>query len=177
MKGRTEILISGFGGQGVIRLGQIFGLAGVKQNYRVTMLKSHGTEQRGGYVRAQIVISDEAIDSPLVEEPDYFCALSSAAYNKFAGMVKQGLIFYDPSTVVVNDREKSRVVHLAVSAKDTAVEKLGQTIYANTIMLGAMAKKMDMFDKAILLSAMLETMPKFKEENARAFEIGYDLIG
>ena len=61
MNERTEILISGFGGQGIIRLGQIIGLAAVKQNYRVSMLKSHGTEQRGGYVRTQVVVSNEPI--------------------------------------------------------------------------------------------------------------------
>ena len=54
---RTEILISGFGGQGVVRMGQILGLCAINQGHRVTMLKSHGTETRGGYVRAQIVIS------------------------------------------------------------------------------------------------------------------------
>ena len=56
-KTRTEILISGFGGQGVVRMGQILGLCAINQGHRVTMLKSHGTETRGGYVRAQIVIS------------------------------------------------------------------------------------------------------------------------
>src|SRR2546426_8506096 len=64
---RTEILISGFGGQGVIRMGQILGLAAIKQGHRVTMLKSHGTETRGGYVRAQLVISPGDVDSPVVE--------------------------------------------------------------------------------------------------------------
>jgi 2-oxoglutarate ferredoxin oxidoreductase subunit gamma len=56
-KTRTEILISGFGGQGVVRMGQILGLCAIKQGHRVTMLKSHGTETRGGYVRAQVVLS------------------------------------------------------------------------------------------------------------------------
>ena len=75
MKDRIEILASGFGGQGVVRLGQIVGTAAVHQGFRVTMLKSHGTEQRGGYVRTQLVISKEEIDSPLVEASGLFlCA-------------------------------------------------------------------------------------------------------
>jgi hypothetical protein len=88
MKDRIEILVSGFGGQGVVRLGQIVGTAAVNQGFRVTMLKSHGTEQRGGYVRTQVVLSKEEIDSPLVEDPDYFCSFSSAAYQQFGHMMK-----------------------------------------------------------------------------------------
>lgn len=177
MKERTEILISGFGGQGIIRLGQIFGLAGVKQNYRVTMLKSHGTEQRGGYVRAQVVISREPIDSPLVEDLDYFCVLSSPAYGRSVDLVKHGVIFYDPSGVEIDEEKAKMITHYTVPAKDLAVEKLGHPLYANIIMLGAMAKKIEIFDKEVLLSAMLETVPRFKEENTKAFQIGYEFIG
>ncbi len=57
MKDRIEFVASGFGGQGVVRLGQIVGETGVKQGLRVAMLKSHGTEMRGGYVRSQVVLS------------------------------------------------------------------------------------------------------------------------
>ena len=80
--GRTEILISGFGGQGVIRMGQILGLCAIKQGHRVTMLKSHGTETRGGYVRAQLVISPRYVDSPVVENADVFVAFSQPAYRR-----------------------------------------------------------------------------------------------
>jgi 2-oxoglutarate ferredoxin oxidoreductase subunit gamma len=176
MKERTEILASGFGGQGVVRLGQIFGLAGVNQGYRVTMLKSHGTEQRGGYVRAQVVLSTEPIDSPLVENPDFFCALSSAAYKSFADLVTDGIIFYDPSSAEIDEERTKKIPHYAVAAKDTAIEKLGRPIYANTIMLGAMARKINILDKDIILSTMLTVIPKFKDENKNAFEIGYNLI-
>ena len=102
MKDRIEILASGFGGQGVVRMGQIVGTAAVSQGFRVTMLKSHGTEQRGGYVRTQVVISKEGIDSPLVEDPDYFCSFSSAAYKQFSHMMKGGVVLYDPSMVEID---------------------------------------------------------------------------
>src|SRR6266571_3115052 len=96
-KTRTEILISGFGGQGVIRMGQILGLAAIKQGHRVTMLKSHGTETRGGYVRAQIVISPTYVDSPVVEAADVFVAFSALAKERlnnvlFANMIMLGAL-------------------------------------------------------------------------------------
>ena len=100
MKDRVEIVASGFGGQGVVRLGQILGEAAVKQGLHVTMLKSHGTEMRGGYVRSQVVLSKELIDSPMCESPDYFVALSSAAYKRFKDTLPDyGTIVYDPSFV------------------------------------------------------------------------------
>lgn len=176
MKERIEILASGFGGQGVVRLGQIVGVAAVNQGFRVTMLKSHGTEQRGGYVRTQLVISTQEIDSPLVEDPDYFCALSSAAYKQFGHMVTDGTILYDPAMVKIDESKPIR--QIAVPAKDTAVEKLGRPIYANIVMLGALtgATGGDL-DKDNMLSTMLGIIPKFKEENKRAFEMGFEMIG
>jgi 2-oxoglutarate ferredoxin oxidoreductase subunit gamma len=175
MKDRVEILVSGFGGQGVVRLGQIVGSAAVNQGFRVTMLKSHGTEQRGGYVRTQVVISREEIDSPLVEEPDYFCSFSSAAYKQFGHMMKDGVILYDPATVQIDAGKPLR--QIAVPAKDTAIEKLGRPIYANIVMLGALsAAAADVLDKQMMLTTMLGIIPKFKDENKRAFEIGFSMV-
>jgi len=174
MKERIEILASGFGGQGVVRLGQIVGLAAVNQGFRVSMLKSHGTEQRGGYVRTQVVISQEEIDSPLVEDPDFFCALSSAAYNQFGHLVKDGMILYDPAFVEIDEGRNVRQV--AVSAKDTAVDRLGRAIYANTIMLGALTRAAAFLDKENMIKTVLDVVPKFHEENKKAFEIGYEYL-
>src|SRR5438874_11331971 len=97
-KARTEILISGFGGQGVIRMGQILGLAAIKQGHRVTMLKSHGTETRGGYVRAQLVISPEYVDGPVVENADVFVPFAAPAYKRFFDFCR-GKTLYDPEMV------------------------------------------------------------------------------
>ena len=108
MKERIEIVASGFGGQGVVRLGQIVGETGVKQGLHVTMLKSHGTEMRGGYVRSQVVLSKEIIDSPMCETPECFIALSSAAYNRFKDTVADsGLIIYGPAFVEKIDDSRS----------------------------------------------------------------------
>ncbi len=172
MKDRIEILASGFGGQGVVRLGQIVGAAAVNQGLRVTMLKSHGTEQRGGYVRTQLVLSSDEIDSPLVESPDYFVAMSSAAYKQFGPLMTDGVILYDPDMVAI-DRSKP-VSQVAVPAQSIAVDKLGRPIYANTIMLGALTGAMAGFmDKENMLATMLKIIPKFKQENEKAFELGY----
>src|SRR3989442_14413725 len=133
--GRTEILISGFGGQGVIRMGQILGLCAIKQGHRGTMLKSHGTETRGGYVRAQLVISPGYVDSPVVENADVFVAFSAPAYRKFFDLCR-GKILYDPERVE-EARSEPPERHVAGSATQISKERFNNGLFANTATLAA----------------------------------------
>ncbi len=177
MKDRVEIVASGFGGQGVVRLGQVIGEAAVKEGLRVSMLKSHGTEMRGGYVRSQVVISKNAIDSPMCENPDLFIALSLSAYNRFKDTVSEdGLILYDPAFVETID-DGLPCKHNAFPAKQIAVDNFNKPIFSNTVAIGAMAKILsDGIKKENILNSILEIIPKFHEENIKAFEIGYDYL-
>ncbi len=169
---RTEILISGFGGQGVIRMGQILGLCAIKQGHRVTMLKSHGTETRGGYVRAQLVISPDEVDSPVVEHADVFVAFSAPAYRKFYDSCR-GKILYDPEMVEqVRDDAPDR--HLPVPATALAKERFNNVLFANMIMLGALTRVAGM-DYDAMRGAMLEVIPRFHEQNLAALEVGHAL--
>lgn len=169
---RTEILISGFGGQGVVRLGQIFSTAAVYEGLFTTMLVSHGTETRGGYVRSQIVVSGSPIDSPVVENPAYFCALSKSAYTKFAGLVTAGMIIYDPG--YIEPDLSAGVRHTALPARDIAVRELGRDIFANIVFLGMLGQQLKTaVSKENLLQALQARVPKFVEENVKAFELGY----
>ena len=176
MKERVEILASGFGGQGVVRLGQIIGEAGVRQDLHITMLKSHGTEMRGGYVRSQVVLSKEIIDSPICESPDFFIALSSAAYNQFKNMMPDGgVILYDPAFVDEVDESLS-CSQKAIPANELSATNFDSPLFANSLMLGVIAKLVDMLDKGIVLESILAIMPKFHEQNREAFEIGYEYV-
>jgi 2-oxoglutarate ferredoxin oxidoreductase subunit gamma len=170
---RTEILISGFGGQGVVRMGQILGLCAIKQGHRVTMLKSHGTETRGGYVRAQLVISPTYVDSPVVENADVFVAFSAPAYKKFYDLCR-GKILYDPEMVEAV-RADAPDRHVAVPATQLAKEQLGNVLFANMIMLGALTRLAAM-DWESMKQAMLEVIPRFHDQNLRAMDTGYALI-
>jgi 2-oxoglutarate ferredoxin oxidoreductase subunit gamma len=176
MKERTEILASGFGGQGVVRLGQIIGEAGMRQGLRVSMLKSHGTEMRGGYVRSQVVLSRDAIDSPICESPDCFIALSGAAYNQFKHLMPEyGLILYDPAFVSETDaalpcRQKS------IPANELSVKHFNSPLFANSLMLGVVAGAVEILEKDIVLESILSVMPKFHDQNREAFQIGYNLL-
>ena len=171
-KTRTEILISGFGGQGVIRMAQILGLCAINQGHRVTMLKSHGTETRGGYVRAQLVISPEYVDSPVVENADVFVAFSAPAYKKFFDLCR-GKILYDPE-MVEQIRADAPERHVAIPATALAKEHFGNILFANMIMLGALTRLAGM-DFGAMQQAMLAVIPRFHEQNLKALELGYHL--
>jgi 2-oxoglutarate ferredoxin oxidoreductase subunit gamma len=176
MKDRVEIVASGFGGQGVVRLGQILGEAAVKQGLHVTMLKSHGTEMRGGYVRSQVVLSKDLIDSPMCEAPDYFVALSSSAYKCFKDTVPDsGTIVYDPSFVSEID-EKLKCSQKSFPAKDLSMKHFSTALFSNTLLLGVMAKLVEGLEKDIVLESILDIIPKFQDKNKEAFEIGYSFL-
>ena len=177
MKDRIEFVASGFGGQGVVRLGQIVGETGVKQGLHVAMLKSHGTEMRGGYVRTQVVLSEKIIDSPMCESPDYFIALSSAAYNRFKDTVPEnGLIIYDPAFVEEVD-EALPCTQRAFPAKALAMEHFDNALFANSLALGYIAQVVDALEKDVVLESLLKIIPKFHDKNREAFQIGLDYAG
>jgi len=176
MKERIEIVVSGFGGQGVVRLGQIIGETGVRQGLRVAMLKSHGTEMRGGYVRSQVVLSKEVIDSPMCETPDYFVALSSSAYERFKDTVPDdAVIIYDPAFVEKLDKGL-KCTQKAFPAKELSMDNFDNPLFANTIVLGAMARLVDVLDKDVVIESILNIIPKFHDRNRQAFQIGYDYM-
>ena len=102
------------------------------------MLKSHGTETRGGYVRAQLVIAPEYVDSPVVETADVFVAFSAPAYKRFFDLCR-GWILYDPE-MVDDIRPDAPERHVAVPATQLSKERFSNVLFANMIMLGALTR-------------------------------------
>ncbi|MDR2614405.1 MAG: 2-oxoacid:acceptor oxidoreductase family protein [Candidatus Accumulibacter sp.] len=168
---RREILISGFGGQGVVLAGRILGEAAVSAGLHASMLVSHGTETRGGYVRSQVVVADEEIDSPVVEKPDYFCAMSLAAYRRFAHLTKQGVIFLDPELVDAGPDET--LTGTSLPARKLSVEQTGGPLAANMVMLGAVLRGLKIVPFAVAEQVARRAMPRHAEANARALRAGW----
>jgi 2-oxoglutarate ferredoxin oxidoreductase subunit gamma len=175
MARRIEVLISGYGGQGVVRIGQILGEAAVHQGLFTTMLISHGTETRGGYVRSQVVVSDEFIDSPVVETPDFFCAFSPVAYGMFKGLCgEHSLILHNPDLVTADPALPAR--HWEIHAESLAQQELGDEVFANVLFLGALSSKLDIISRDSLLTALRNRLPqRFHDKNLLAFDLGLSL--
>ncbi len=169
-----EIRIAGFGGQGVVLSGQIVGqAASIYDNGFSTFTQNYGPEARGGSCTAEVVISDEPIGYPYVQNPDVLITLSQEAYNKYKnGLSPEALMIIDPDLVKTDESQKP--VPLAIPVTRMARE-LGRAVVANIIMLGFLSAVSDIVSPEALKNSVLTSVPKGTEEfNTRAFDTGYN---
>lgn len=132
----AEIIIAGFGGQGVLVLGQLITYAGMIENKAVTWFPSYGPEQRGGTCNCSVVVSEEEIGSPLVSRPTTAIVMNGPSFDRFEPTVaKGGLLLYN-STLIAQKPKRDDIRIIAVPANDIATE-LGNIRVANMVLLGS----------------------------------------
>lgn len=168
-----EIRIAGFGGQGVVLSGHILGqAASIYGGGFATLTQSYGPEARGGSCTSEVVISDEPIGYPYVQNPDVVVLLSQEAYGKHGNDLVQGaVVIIDPD--LVKGDPSQRPTPLTIPATRMARD-LGRVVVANIIMLGFLAAVSDIVSVDSLKESVLTSVPKGTEEfNAKAFEAGY----
>jgi 2-oxoglutarate ferredoxin oxidoreductase subunit gamma len=132
-----EIIISGFGGQGVLFAGQVLAYAGVAEGRHVTWIPSYGPEMRGGTAHCTVIISDEEIGSPLVRNPSAALVLNPPSMERYAPLVRPGGVLIVDSVLVAQDTDRFDLHQIRLPAKDIAAE-LGYPQIANMVMLGAL---------------------------------------
>ena len=142
---RLEIRLSGFGGQGIIRSGEIIGRAATLYDGRyATFTQSYGPESRGGAAAAQVAIADDPVELsyPHLINPSVLVVMSQGAYNKYVpGFRRDGLLIIDESLVELDEKAEGLRV-LGIPATRMA-EELGRRIVANVVMLGFLAAVTD----------------------------------
>ena len=173
---RLEIRLSGFGGQGIIRSGEIVGKAAVLYDGRfATFTQSYGPESRGGACAAQVVIADDPVELsyPHVIDPSILIIMSQGAYNKYVpDFRRDGLLIVDEDLAELDEAAEGVQV-LKVPATRMA-EELGRRIVANVVMLGFVAAVTDIASPEALKKAVLDSVPKGTEElNKNAFKAGF----
>jgi 2-oxoglutarate ferredoxin oxidoreductase subunit gamma len=173
---RLEIRLSGFGGQGIVRSGEIVGRAAAIYDGRyATFTQSYGPESRGGACAAQVAIADDPVELsyPHVVDPSILVIMSQGGYNKYvSGFRRDGLLIVDEDLVEL-DEEAEGIKVFKIPATRLA-EKLGRRIVANVVMLGFVAATTDVASPEALKKAVLASVPKGTEElNERAFETGF----
>lgn len=172
---RLEIRLSGFGGQGIIRSGEIVGKAAVLYaGQYATFTQSYGPESRGGACAAQVAIADDPVELsyPHVIAPSILIIMSQGAYNKYVpDFRRDGLLIVDESLVGLDEAAEGVQV-LGIPATRLA-EEIGRRIVANVVMLGFVAAMTDITSPEALRQAVLDSVPKGTEElNERAFDTG-----
>lgn len=173
-----EVIFAGFGGQGVLLMGQLVTYAGMMEGRNVTWMPSYGPEMRGGTANCGVVVSEKEIASPLVSEPTSVVAMNRPSLEKFQGMVRPGgLIIYNSSLVDVKPtRNDVRV--LAVPANEIA-DEIGDMRVANMVALGAYLGVTGVVSLDTVLEAMKKVLPERRHGliplNQKAIARGMDI--
>jgi len=139
-----EMLIAGFGGQGIVSLGKLIAYAGMLEGYEVCFWPRYGAEMRGGTAHCTVIISTEMIDSPLVSHFRTLITMNSPSLARFEETVKAGgRLFYNSS--LINDKpQRKEIEQVPVDAGRIAAE-FGNIKMANIVMLGALSQKAGLF--------------------------------
>ena len=171
---RIEVVFTGFGGQGIVLSGVILARAALYDKKGVVQTQSYGPEARGGACRAEVIISDDVVYYPFVEEADILVAMSQEALDKYINNIRKGGQLIVDSTTITQIPQKVGVKLNKVAATDIASEKLGKIIVANIVMLGALANLTGIVSREAMEKAVRESIPRGTEEiNLKALEAGY----
>lgn len=154
-----EILIAGFGGQGVMSLGQLIAYAGMLEGKGVSWLPSYGPEQRGGTANCAVVVSDEPVGSPLVTTPSTAVVLNNPSFDKFEPRVRPGGLLIINSSLVTRVSNRKDIKVIEVSATDMAND-LGNARVANMILLGAFLEMTKIVSTESVIESLKKSFPK-----------------
>jgi 2-oxoglutarate ferredoxin oxidoreductase subunit gamma len=173
-QGKKEIIITGFGGQGIVLAGIILGkAAAIGEHMESTLVQSYGPESRGVSCNAQVVISDEMIHYPYVSHPDILVCMSQSGYDKLIKQLKEN------GTLII-DQDLVRPVRglacdfFSIPATGMA-EELGRVMIANIIMIGFLTAVTNVISMDAAQKSVLESVPKGTEKlNTTAFKKGHD---
>ncbi|HEX2935772.1 MAG TPA: 2-oxoacid:acceptor oxidoreductase family protein [Bacteroidales bacterium] len=134
-----EIIIAGFGGQGVLSMGKILAYSGIMQNKEVSWMPSYGPEMRGGTANVTVIISDERISSPILNEFDSAIILNQQSLDKFESLIKPGgVLLYDNNGITRLPKRKDIKVYCVEAFAEAARMSSAKTF--NMIILGAFLK-------------------------------------
>lgn len=171
---RTEIRITGFGGQGVVLSGYIIGKAySVVSGKHATMIQSFGPEARGSACSTTLAVSEEEILYPYIQRPDIFVVMSSEGYDMYRDELKdKGTLIYEMD--LVSPKLKKGQPSFGVPSTRIA-EQLGRSLVQNIVMLGFFSSVTKLVDREAMREAVKTSVPAGTEElNLRAFDSGWE---
>ena len=174
-----EIIIAGFGGQGVLSMGKILAYSGVMQDKEVSWMPSYGPEMRGGTANVSVIISDERISSPIINQFDTAIILNQQSLDKFEKSVKPGgLLIYDPNGITHEPTRKDiNIYKIAATAK---AQEMGISKVFNMVVLGGFLKLKPIVAPEFIHKGLEKSLParhhNLIPQNEDAIEVGKGLI-
>ena len=172
---QTEVIISGFGGQGTLYAGQVLAYAAMDEGKQVTWIPSYGPEMRGGTANCTVVVSDEEIGSPTVKHPKAVLELNLPSLDKYENMIAPGGCLVVNESMVNRKPERTDIRVVLLPANEIARE-IGNERATNMVMLGALLANMDILPIEALEKALknhtAQRLQKFVEMNIQALRRG-----
>lgn len=154
-----EIIIAGFGGQGVLSMGKILAYSGIMQDQEVSWMPSYGPEMRGGTANVTVIVSDERISSPILNFYDTAIILNQQSMDKFEATVKPGgLLLYDPNGITKHPQRKDINIYKIEGARLAA--EMGNTKIFNMIVLGAYLKLKPIVKLENVIRGLKKSLPE-----------------
>ncbi len=155
---KQEIIIAGFGGQGVLSLGKIIAYSGIMQDLEVAWMPSYGPEMRGGTANVCVILNDKKIGSPILNKYDIAIVLNQQSLDKFESMVKPGgILIYDPNSII-NPPTRSDIEIFSINAIDVAA-KLGNSKVYNMAVLGGLLGVTQFLKLENVIKGLEKTIP------------------
>jgi 2-oxoglutarate ferredoxin oxidoreductase subunit gamma len=170
-----QLIIAGFGGQGVLSMGMLLAYAGMLEGRNVTWLPAYGPEMRGGTANCNVIISDEEIGSPLVLSASSVIAMNRPSLEKFEGAVERGGLLFVNCSLIECRAVRTDIEAIYVPANEIAAS-LGNERTANMVMLGAFLERTRLVDPESVIESLPKVWGKGKEKmipiNREALALG-----
>ena len=176
---KQEIISAGFGGQGVLSLGQLLAYAGMLEDKNVSWLPSYGPEMRGGTANCSVIVSSDPVGSPVVTEGDAVIVLNKPSLDKFESVLKPGGLLLINSSLIERKTSRDDIKVYYIPANEIAA-KLGNPKVANMIMLGAFVEASGIVKKKSIIEAFGKVLGERKAHllpvNEKAYDEGAALV-
>lgn len=176
---KKEIIISGFGGQGVLSMGKILAYSGLMENKEVTWMPAYGPEQRGGTANVTVIVSDERVSSPILSKYDVAIVLNQPSLDKFEPKLKAGGILIYDGYGIMNPPTRKDITVYRIDAMDKAAEMKNAKVF-NMIVLGGLLKVCPVVSTEGLNKALYKSLPERHHAmiplNMQAVEEGMKII-
>ncbi len=171
----TQILLAGFGGQGILFAGKFLATAGLLEDRQVSWLPSYGPEMRGGTASCSVILSDEPIGSPIVLAPDVLVVMNLPSFARFEPAVKPGGLIFADSSLIETQSQRGDVTSYALPATQLATDEHLDGL-ANMILLGKLVAMTKLCRAETAELVVQKTVPAKKqhllEANLRALRLG-----
>lgn len=170
-----EIVLAGFGGQGILSAGMLLAYAGMIENRNVSWLPSYGPEKRGGTANCHVIVSEEPVGSPILNSATALIAMNSPSLEKFESMVVEGGVIITDSSLVEKTPAKKGVKVYGIPATKMASD-MGNPAFTNIILLGKLLAETGIVSKESFTEALKKVLPAKKHylipEELKALEAG-----